>query len=150
ARWMTSPDNPLVARVIVNRLWQGHFGEGLVATENDFGVMGSPPSNSGLLDWLANELRTPPLSPPPCKGGEGGVGEGQIGAEEIDGVARTLASSATSGSLNSATPPGPPFQRGGEHWSLKRIHRLIVLSNTYGQSSDWREAAATADVENTL
>jgi hypothetical protein len=56
ARWMTHPENPLVARVIVNRLWQWHFGEGLVASENDFGVMGQRPSNAALLDYLAAEL----------------------------------------------------------------------------------------------
>ena len=56
ARWMMRPDNPLVARVIVNRLWQGHFGEGLVASENDFGLMGQRPTHPRLLDYLATEL----------------------------------------------------------------------------------------------
>jgi len=56
ARWMTSPENPLVARVIVNRVWQWYFGEGLVASENDFGVAGERPSHPELLDYLATEL----------------------------------------------------------------------------------------------
>jgi hypothetical protein len=80
ARWLTRPDHPLTARVLVNRLWQHHFGRGLVATPNDFGVRGERPSHPQLLDWLATEF-----------------------------VARG--------------------------WSIKHMHRLVLLSNTYRQAS---------------
>ncbi len=79
AHWIASPENPLTARVAVNRIWQGHFGTGLVETPNDFGRAGGAPSHPGLLDWLAHE-----------------------------------------------------FIRSG--WSVKHLHRLIVLSQTYRQS----------------
>ena len=80
ADWIVSPNNPLTSRVLVNRIWQMHFGEGLVATPNDFGLAGARPTHPELLDWLARE-----------------------------------------------------FMRDG--WSLKKLHRLIVTSATYRQSS---------------
>ena len=56
AKWIASPDNPLTARVMVNRLWMHHFGRGIVATPSDFGAMGETPSDPELLDWLAREF----------------------------------------------------------------------------------------------
>lgn len=80
ARWITRPDHPLTTRVIVNRLWQHHFGVGIVPTPNDFGIQGEPPTHRELLDWLAVQL----------------------------------------------------VENG---WSLKHLHRLMVTSATYRQSS---------------
>jgi hypothetical protein len=56
ANWITDPQNPLTARVMVNRLWQHHFGRGIVPTPNDFGKQGESPTHQALLDWLANEF----------------------------------------------------------------------------------------------
>jgi len=81
AQWLTRPDHPLTARVMVNRIWQYHFGRGLVKTPNDFGVRGLPPTHPDLLDHLATE-----------------------------------------------------FVQSG--WSIKTMHRLIMLSATYQQASE--------------
>jgi hypothetical protein len=93
ARWIASPENPLTARVLANRIWQHHFGRGIVATPNDFGKFGTPPTHPELLDWLACELI------------EGG-------------------------------------------WRWKRMHRLILTSQTYRQSSKANEAGLERDPSN--
>ena len=95
ARWIVSGKNPLTARVIVNRVWQHYFGRGLVETDNDFGLQGSPPSHPELLDWLAVEF----------------------------------------------------MEKG---WSLKQLHRLIVSSKTYQQSSAERADLREKDRGNYL
>ncbi len=95
AQWITDARNPLTWRVIVNRVWQYHFGRGLVDSPNDFGRMGQPPSHPELLDWLA-----------------------------------------------------AGFRDGGQ--SLKQLHRLIVLSATYRQSSADNAEYAKTDAGNTL
>jgi hypothetical protein len=92
---ITAPDNPLTTRVIANRIWQGHFGEGLVRSPSNFGYLGQPPSHPQLLDWLASEL----------------VANG---------------------------------------WSLKSLHRAIMLSATYRMSSQFNEKAFAIDGDNKL
>ena len=96
ADWIVGVENPLAARVIVNRIWLQHFGEGIVDTPSDFGANGGKPTHPELLDWLACELREP-------------------------------------------TPAG------AKPWSLKHIHRLICLSETYQQSSEPREDGLAKD-----
>jgi hypothetical protein len=95
ARWLTGRENPLASRVMVNRIWQGHFGEGLVRTSDNFGRLGQRPDNQPLLDWLATR-----------------------------------------------------FVDGG--WSIKSMHRLIMLAGAYQMSTRYDERAAQLDPENRL
>jgi Protein of unknown function (DUF1553)/Protein of unknown function (DUF1549)/F5/8 type C domain len=95
AEWIADPANPLAARVVVNRVWHYHFGQGIIRTPSDFGFNGSRPSHPELLDWLASE-----------------------------------------------------YQANG--WKLKPLHRLIVLSKTYRQTSTIDPAKAKVDASNRL
>ncbi|MBM3795366.1 MAG: DUF1553 domain-containing protein [Acidobacteria bacterium] len=95
ARWLTQPQHPLTARVMVNRLWKHHFGRGIVETASNFGKTGATPTHPELLDWLAAE-----------------------------------------------------FVRTG--WSMKAMHKLMVTSMAYRQSSPAPATALTADPENKL
>lgn len=97
AKWITTKENPLSARVIANRLWQWHFGNGLVKTSSDFGAGGEVPSHPELLDWLANRLIQ-------------------------------------------------------QKWSLKSLHRAILMSDTYQQKSSYQPGnpAHAVDADNRL
>jgi hypothetical protein len=92
---IASPQNPLTARVIVNRVWMHHFGAGIVRTASDFGVRGTPPSHPELLDYLADRFVS-------------------------------------------------------SHWSVKAMHRLIMLSSTYRQSTELNPISLASDPENRL
>ncbi len=95
ARWIGSEQNPLTARVFVNRIWMHHFGRGLVSTVHDFGKTGASPTHPELLDWLAVEF----------------------------------------------------MERG---WSLKSLHRTMVLSSAYRQSAEFDESNSRVDFDNKL
>ena len=110
ARLLTNGKHPLVARVLVNRIWMHHFGRGLVASAGDFGFLGERPSHPELLDWLAAEF---------------------VGEPELDNS--PLATN------NSPLP-----------WSLKHLHRLIVNSTAYRQSSVRTDSLQAVDPDNRL
>jgi len=130
-RWLADPANPLIARVIVNRVWQQYFGRGLVETENDFGTQGTPPTHPELLDWLACELREP----------RDAASLNRYNVESLHRDNGAAASDVAIQRFNDSTP---------RPWSLKRLHRLIVTSATYRQSSKIRPELASVDPNNKL
>jgi len=111
AKAIVDPKNPLTARVMVNRLWMHHFGQGIVRTPSDLGTRGEPPTHPELLDWLASEFVNP----------------------TTDNGRRTT---------DSVQPSKP--------WSIKHLHRLIMNSAAYQQSSACDSARFNADPENRL
>jgi hypothetical protein len=105
ARWLVDKKSPTTARVLVNRLWQTYFGIGLVSTPEDFGMQSEPPSHPELLDWLACEFMDPTRS------------------------------AGSTPSRHATADYGPWTRDSAPPWSLKHIHRLIVTSAAYRQSS---------------
>jgi hypothetical protein len=137
ARWLVSPEQPLTARVIVNRFWQQFFGTGLVKTASDFGSQGEWPSHPELLDWLACEFEAPSTN---------------IQAPEKDQTPSTKLQTADERSMsekNSQASARKPTEatRG---WDIKHLIRLIVTSAAYRQDARMTPRLHEIDPDNRL
>jgi hypothetical protein len=122
ANWLASKENPLTVRVMVNRVWQYHFGRGIVPTPSDFGKLGEKPTDPELLDWLAAEFAEPTIRRSPK---------------------RQQGSSPSPEPLADASGSDKP-------WALKRLHKLIMLSSTYQLSAKADANNLKADPANAL
>jgi hypothetical protein len=133
ARWLVSPENPLTARVAVNRFWAQLFGAGLVETEEDFGTQGELPSHPELLDWLAVAFSSRATSNEADRGTEGQRDRGKDAALRL----------SVSPSLRRPDEPGL-------RWDMKALLRLIVTSAAYRQSTRVTPALLAKDPRNRL
>src|SRR5262245_58023150 len=128
AKWLVDRRSPTTARAAVNRIWQSYFGAGLVATPEDFGKQSEAPSHPELLDWLAVEFMNPTWNA--GERGSGRAGERESGRQVAKGNPQSAIQNPQSSDPQSAIQ-NPQ----SEGWSLKHIHRLIVSSAAYRQSS---------------
>jgi mono/diheme cytochrome c family protein len=118
ARWLVAPENPLTARVTVNRLWQQFFGYGIVKTSGDFGSQGEPPSHPELLDWLAVAFASPPLPRPTSPDAPRLPVDAQLSLGwDVKALVRLIVTSATYKQTSAASP---------ELWKRDPENRLLA------------------------